>query len=341
MDYRAIYQEVRDKINNVDFSLLWKGFNKYKFAIYNDERVYFDGYDIAKTDDFLANTSIAYEGTQLAIWYLIEPVDTDVLASKLIHEMFHGFQREQEEKRFPDEFSALFTYEYEADLLQIKIEEAKLLCDALDAPDKSKLRKLCSLRAKRINTAQFEYESRVEQTEGSAQFVELLALKQICAEKYTASLNRLKQRILQIKNYFPIRIISYDIGALLLLALSNNGVAVNSAITDNDVCFALEMLRGVTPHEDIINISQEVEKAVIEDKCHLEALVEDALSNYEEKRVGNFKFSGVNVYSARHFKGYVYSEYFLAYAEENEQKVLYGNFLIKTDGKIITEIYRL
>ena len=47
---------------------------------------------IEKTDAFCANTSIVYEGEQIAIWMVQEDLDESVLTSKIVHEMFHGYQ---------------------------------------------------------------------------------------------------------------------------------------------------------------------------------------------------------------------------------------------------------
>src|SRR6056297_844840 len=98
---------------------------KYNFALYNDDTVIINNKTIKKTDEFIVNTAIKYQGEYLAIWYLQNEMDVTILASKLIHEMFHAFQNEQKEKRFPNEFEALVKYENSLEILQLKYLESK------------------------------------------------------------------------------------------------------------------------------------------------------------------------------------------------------------------------
>ena len=42
-DLEGLYKIVKSYIDKVDFSLLWKGYKPLRFALYNNEQVYFDG----------------------------------------------------------------------------------------------------------------------------------------------------------------------------------------------------------------------------------------------------------------------------------------------------------
>ena len=56
---------------------------------------------------------IEFEGKIIAIWRIDSIyIHYNVLASKIVHEMFHAFQMSFSEKRFPNEFQGLF-YHYE------------------------------------------------------------------------------------------------------------------------------------------------------------------------------------------------------------------------------------
>ena len=66
-----------------------------KFALFAEERCFFDGRYIEKTDGFCANTAISYQGETIATWRVEGELSLPVLVSKLVHEMFHGFQRLQ------------------------------------------------------------------------------------------------------------------------------------------------------------------------------------------------------------------------------------------------------
>ena len=98
-----------------------------KFALYTDNECFFNGAYIKKTNAFLANTSILYNGEWIAIWNVQEEMNPIVLTSKIIHEMFHGFQMMQNESRFCDDLDALYNYKYEEDNLNLKVKENKLL----------------------------------------------------------------------------------------------------------------------------------------------------------------------------------------------------------------------
>ena len=92
MRLEALYHQVKQAISLLDFHRIWPGFAPLKFALYDQETCFFDGRYIPKTDEFCANTSISYQGEQIAIWMVAGEPDASVLASKLVHEMFHGFQ---------------------------------------------------------------------------------------------------------------------------------------------------------------------------------------------------------------------------------------------------------
>ena len=113
MDLKKLYYEVKSYIDIVDFSKLWRGFESLKFALYSDNECFFDGAYIEKTDVFLANTSIVYNGEWIAIWNVQEEMNPIVLTSKIIHEMFHGFQMMHNDSRFSDELDALYNYKYD------------------------------------------------------------------------------------------------------------------------------------------------------------------------------------------------------------------------------------
>ncbi len=110
MELHEYYSEINSRIEKIDFDALWKDFKPLKFALYNDEKCFFDGQYIEKTDDFFANTAIEFNGEVIAIWNVSEPTDSDVLTSKIVHEMFHGFQTISGEKRYADEMAVFLRY---------------------------------------------------------------------------------------------------------------------------------------------------------------------------------------------------------------------------------------
>ena len=123
MELKTLYEQIAEIIGTVDFSRLWSGFHPLKFALYDDERCFFDGRYIEKTAAFCANTAIEYAGEPIAIWNVSQKIDPRILASKMIHEMFHAFQMEKGESRFPDEMDALKRYRYDPINLSAKLRE--------------------------------------------------------------------------------------------------------------------------------------------------------------------------------------------------------------------------
>ena len=75
MDLEALYTQVDEKISSLDLNGVWPGFKPLKFALYDDEKCFFDGRYIEKADEFCANTSIEYHGEQIAIWMVRERMD--------------------------------------------------------------------------------------------------------------------------------------------------------------------------------------------------------------------------------------------------------------------------
>ena len=90
-----LYNQISEAIAKIDFSKIWEGFEPLKFAVYNDDKCFFNGAFIEKTVDFCANTAIEYQGDIIAIWYVREELEIPVFASKIVHEMFHAFQEKR------------------------------------------------------------------------------------------------------------------------------------------------------------------------------------------------------------------------------------------------------
>ncbi|MFA7107066.1 MAG: hypothetical protein WC154_07175 [Candidatus Izemoplasmatales bacterium] len=214
-----IYKEIEIRITKIDFDNLYKGFSVYDFALYNEKYVVLKDRIIPYDSRFVGNTSIEFEGKIIAIWRIDSIyIHYNVLASKIVHEMFHAFQMSFSEKRFPNEFQGLF-YHYEKYNISMKFDETKFLLMAYDNDDLSALRKFVSLREKRRRDYEIEinFEEGIETIEGMAKYIELKALQTLDIEEYEKAYDKLKEEIKNIKNYLPIRSVSYSIGALIIM----------------------------------------------------------------------------------------------------------------------------
>ncbi len=320
----------------VDFSMLWKGFKPLKFALYNQSECFFDGAYIEKTDQFLANTSIKFNGEYIAIWNVLEEIDEVILTSKMIHEMFHAFQQMNEDARFPNELEALKEYSYTAENLSIKLEENKLLAKLIERFDPIEYEHLLQLRSFRLSHYEYEYryEAAIEQIEGSANYVELCTLKQISEEAFQKNLSSMLVQIQDPNKLIPIRIISYSIGALLFYAQKQNNL-VDFEYFSN-IPTTISILENHPSYYGIHNIHPKIQKIVSTYQKDTKQIIETAINQGDCVAEGEFELLGVNVYNARYQDNYIVSTYFVMYGVEGKQNILYGNFVIKLNerGKV-------
>lgn len=214
-----LYKEIEKRITSLDFSRIYPDFSPYDFALYNNKIVVMKDRIIAHDHRFTGNTAIIFEGKYLAIWNIENIyVHFNVLTSKIVHEMFHAWQMDSKEIRFPNEFVGL-GYLYEKYNISLKYDETRLLLKAYDEEDKEALEKFVSYREKRRSdyVNELYYEEGIETVEGMARYVELQVLKQLDVLEYQKAYDQLKNTIKNIRNYIPSRSISYEIGALMLL----------------------------------------------------------------------------------------------------------------------------
>jgi len=256
--------------------------------------------------------------------------------------MFHAFQYECNESRYADEFNAVINYQYDYENLLIKYEENKIISQMVFNFDIDLFNKFLSLRRyrKKKYPLAVNYESSIEVVEGTAQYIELLTLNQLDLCKYNERLNQSVKNILDKKKLFPIRIISYDIGALTLKICIDNRINIDQAIKKNTKTY-LERLIAETP---IINHQllgdKELKQLVGENKTNIKSIIRDYLNNHKEIIKGNFELLAFNVYSAQYYEGYLYSKHFLMYNDGGEKQVINHSCLAKIDNTFsITAIY--
>ena len=340
-DLKALYSDVKACVDKVRCEKLWQGFRPLRFALYNDEECFFDGNYVEKTEQFLANTAIEYNGEWIAIWCVSGEIDPEILASKMIHEMFHGFQNRNRESRFPNELRALYRYRYNEENLSVKLAENRLIAELTQAFDAEKLEQLLRYRKYRCEHFNYElvYESKVEQIEGAANYVELQALKQISREKYLRKLEQMTQNITQPCNLLPIRVVSYDIGALLLSVLKENKISVEQGFCD--LTFSESLIANVDKAERC-DIDEGVVRCVENYFGSAQKKIDSAIAGGNTVMEGESRLLGVNVYNAVYLNGYMISTYFVMYGDESAPNIEYGDFVIETPEEgIVTKIYAL
>ena len=344
MDLKSLHLTVSESISRLDFGSIWPGFEPLRFALYDEDKCFFGGKYIEKTDAFCANTSIVYEGEQIAIWKMTEDIPLPVLTSKMVHEMFHGYQGLKGWSCWPNELEALFRYEYDAENLSLKMRENRLLLSLIDSFDSDAFRELLSLRRLRSERFPyaFGYELKTEEIEGTANYVEWQVLKQLDAGKAKELADRMRAVMTKPEQLFPIRISCYYTGALMANALIRAGL-YDFGTAGRPVLEPL--LRDAVPASGSFpekeSCLQDVSEAVSAFRAKTEEIIQGALEKNEIVLTGPLELVYVNIYDARCLNGYLTSTFFLMYRDGEGQKLLQGNFVIRMrDGKTIDAVYR-
>ncbi len=343
-DLETLHREISEAVSKLDFAAIWPDFSPLPFALFDDEKCFFDGKYVEKSDAFCANTSIVYEGKQIATWKAAEALETPIFASKLVHEMFHGFQHQQGWTCWPNEIEALFRYEYDAENLSCKLRENQLLLSLLDRFDADAFRELLSLRKLRRERFpyQFGYETQTEEIEGSANFVEWQVLRQLAPEKAEALTAQMRGVMTAPERLFPIRISCYYTGALMIHALQSAGVYDFSPAQRPAL---LTVLQDVPPAAEGFPgqeaLTEAAARAIAAFHGETEAIIQTALKRNEILLEGPTELGYVNVYNARCRNGFLTSTFFLLYRTEAGETMLPGNFVIKMrDETTIETVYR-
>ncbi len=217
----TIYKEVCKRLEQIDFEALWPQFHSYPFALYTKKEAVMNGVYFSTPASFYGNTAILWNGQRTAIWNieLDPPKSLDHLTADLVHEMFHAFQTERGERRFPNDLT-LFAATQTAESLSWKIWERNLLADGAPLPQ------FCAARLERRNNPLTREEELVETAEGMAQFVELRALGQLSDSLLLDSLERCRMHLRDASRAVDVRRCGYDSGMYMLWRAVESGMNI-------------------------------------------------------------------------------------------------------------------
>ena len=244
-----------------------------------------------------------------------------MLTSKIIHEMFHAFQNANHWDICVNEFDALIHYKYDEENLSIKLRENKLLLDLCKSYDAEKAEAFVRYRKYRQEKFpyEFQYENGVERLEGSANYVEWQALKQLDSSKADELFASMVVKLSDCGFYFPIRISNYYSGALFYAVQFTEQVK--------------SIFEDATTNEVIGNISYSsdslMKEAALRYFAETERIVTKALESNKVIIEEPVELLGLNVYDARRYNQYLTSTYFLMYSRNGKREILNGNFVIK------------
>ncbi len=352
MDLAYAYAQIENRLEKLDFSALFRGFRRLPFALYDDTRVYFEGAYVEKTASFLGNTSILYNGAHTAIWKLSDDApDFDVLTSKIVHEMLHAFQNVSGETRWADERAALVKYRYSEANFAARLEEAECMRICLTEGAQDTFRKLLSLRKARMERFPYayDYESRIEQIEGTAHFVELAALTQLDEEKAAKSRADMLEALADPARYFPVRHITYFSGAAFLACLRRYTDFDTDAFTDTP--FALAALENAQPCS-LPEHDARVSACFAEWQAQAEKQIAQTIQKGELVLEGTYRLIMWNVFDAAWNGKYAILTSFFGYIEGMtlpdtdealfaQMKVLNGDFVAELDDTMrLSRVWR-
>ncbi|MBQ6559834.1 MAG: hypothetical protein IJL85_03290 [Erysipelotrichaceae bacterium] len=346
MELETIYREIESRLNQIDYSVLYRGFSSFPFALYDEKQAFLNEGYIEKPAEFIGNTSVRYEGKEIAIWNIMEEVaDYDLLTSKIVHEMFHAYQHVCNEKRWADEQGALVKYHYDEMNVSLRLREGECFRKCLAEDSVDDFYQLISLRKSRrdLFPYEYDYESRIEQIEGSAHYVELSALKQLDETKADRQWTKLLSEIQDPSRYFPVRSVTYLTGAAFLACLKKYMDFDTDAFTE--IPFSIAALDMDVPDMGIPS-SHEIDEKVIACMKYWreksEEIVKETIEKGDLVLDGDHKLVGWNVYDASWDGNYVILSYFIGYVEGMEvpasseelfacMKMLNGDFVAEMD----------
>lgn len=345
MEIMEMYKIIKQKLNLINFGALWRGFSEFKFALYDDAYVYFDGYKIVKDERFIGNTAIEYEGEYIAIWNInnAKSIDINVLVSKIAHEMFHAYQYKMFDLRFPNEVKAILNYEYDPLNLSIKYEEHQALVDLYKNFDINRLYDYINCKAYRKSKFpfQFTYESKIEVIEGMAQYIEMSVLKILDEELFEKYVNNLIDRLLNKKNLIPVRNICYDSGALILYICALNKINIfhNIGYEERTISEILIDLYPNITKTDIV-LDKDMEEVILEYRNKTKEIIDMKLNKATVEKV-DYQLLGFDPFNARRYYDFIYCPYFIGLSIDDKFVPLIGDFVVYVEGDRVKELYKV
>ena len=341
MKISKIYKEIDGILNKLDFERLWKGFKRYNFALYNDEIVCFGDNCIAVDNRFLGNTAIDYNGEKIAIWKVSAKdfENLNVLASNIVHEMFHAFQFENNESRFPNDLKGL-NKAFDIEYYGMKKQEGILLVNAIKTDNMklriSELEKIITLREKRAELYRdsTEYEFSIETVEGTAEYVGTKALKNIDKEEYEKRIHKYMEMIVDNKMIFDTRRYSYFYGTLLLILVDSLNIKLSQEIENNDKTIMENLMGMVNNGKGIgdisIGLDLDLEEGLNKYKKNILMKFEKFNDKKRENHPGIYKIIGYDPMNMYKLENKILHEHCVNIYDNSTEKTLFIN------GPVIT-----
>lgn len=349
---KTLYEKVSRQLERIDFEALWPGFHPFPFALYDGTHAVLDGQLTDCPEDFRGNTAMSFQGRRIAIWNVGPelPRDEERFTSQLVHEMFHAFQMERNEKRFPNDL-LLACAELSPEYLALKAEE----CRCLSEPDA--LPRFLALREMRkaVSSGFIQEEFLTETIEGMAQYIELCALEQLSTNRdQPAGANRpdcerksvrrqqealaeCAKRLADPGLLLDPRRCAYDSGSLLLFAARRHGLTLFHDIGNESrpvYEIVLQQLPRTLTTDYPVSRGEETlapwSRLLSEQAARREALIQAFLQEAHITIEGCFRICGYDPMNLWRRRDTLYSTSFLCLLDQNGNTVtLTGKALLQ------------
>lgn len=360
MKTQELYKVIAEKIGALDFETLWPGFHPYRFALYDETEACLDGVVFSRPECFMGNTTVQWQGEQIAIWNVgpdmsgevVEP-DADCLAADMVHEMFHAFQMEQGENRFPDDIEALdypFLEEnYCRKMIENQVLAAAFRCDEI-AEKKRLLSRFCSIRAGRevlIGEAS-AYEFLPETVEGMAEYMGANALRALSMEKYQQKVETYLEILEQSSPMLlDIRRQSYYTGVVMLLTAKTADVDFYHKIREESRP-VYRLIEAAARDGESMAVpegqNEYVKELYAAQKKEREETISRIMSGYRCEAEGSFVIQGYDPMNMWKWENMLYGRHFWRLLDvENQRTIqLTGESLLRVvEGRKVTHYWTM
>ncbi len=330
----GIYKELESRLASIDFQAIWPDFGPVDFALYLDEVMCFQGRLDRRPASFMGNTALDYQGRQIAIWNMaytkIEGPDSlDGLTGNLVHEIFHAFQRNEGESRFPQDLQLLL-YPQNKELLAWTRRDSALVADKKEDPAK-RLASLAFIRAEkdRLSQGATADEYRAETAEGLAEYAGIKALSQINPPLAQAQIDKYRHFLQEDTYLFDIRRRAYFSGVLLALTAEEAGMDIIHDLADQAPLWKILDIKA-SPLDPLSRTElEEAQSLMAGEEARRVDLLADFQARFPRERPVQARIVGYDPMNMTRVGDYLISTHFLMTDEADPPVPLMGDSLVK------------
>ncbi len=353
------YRKLEERLAKLDFASLWPRFAKPVYALYTDETMCIDGELLPKPDYFYGNTAIEYKDRMIAIWMLKpDQIETeeglDRLTARIVHEMFHVFQMENGESRFPNDLE-LIAFPLDAQLVALAYRENALLgrfadmmksVERIPENDLQKqqrldvmmiLHRIGEIRSKMraLSDGAMINEWRVETLEGLAEYVGFKALRQLNGNLAAREIDVYTENLCKTTDVMDHRGRGYHAGVLLYSLVEKAELEFDRSFATEKTLWELIEERVIATGEssdEVILTDEELEKArltIDREQNRRASKLKSFQAKFPNEKSIDASICGYDPMNLMRVGDYLISTSFLMLDEDGEKYRLMGDHLLR------------